>query len=88
MEALQLLAVYKSHKNLYQYYKLCENLHQYYKSCENPYQVLKAMRAVSEHAMKSKVKSLSPKYQAIPEKKHDFFFAIGVVTHAVHSYQY
>ena len=43
----------------------------YCKSCDNPYQVLQITRAVSECAMKSKVrmiKLLSPQYQAIPEK--------------------
>ena len=89
-EALQLHTVYekpyffyyKSHENLYQYYKSCENLYQYYKSHENPYQVLQVTRTASEHAMKLKVrmiKSLSPQYQAIPEKHHSFV-AVGIVT--------
>ena len=45
------------------FYKSCENPYQYYKSCENLYQVLQVTHAVSECAMKSKVrmiKSLSP----------------------------
>ena len=44
----------------------------YYKSRENLYQVLQVTCAASERAMKSKVrtiKSLSPYYQGIPEKK-------------------
>ena len=39
----------KSHKNLYQYYR----------SLENPYQVLQVTRAVSEHAMKLKVRMIN-----------------------------
>ena len=59
-EALQLHAV---HKKPSFYCKSRENPYQYYKSRENPYQVLQVTRAVSERAMKSKVrmiKSLSP----------------------------
>ena len=59
-EALQLHAVYKKP---YFYCKSRENPYQYYKSHETQYQVLQVTRAVSEHAMKSKVnmiKSLSP----------------------------
>ena len=54
---------YKSRENLYQYCKSRENPYQYCKSRENPYQVLQVTCAVSERAMKSKVrmiKSLSP----------------------------
>ena len=59
-EALQLHVVIQSH--IY-YCKSRENPYQYYKSRENLYQILQVMRAVSEHAMKLKVrmiKSLSP----------------------------
>ena len=45
------------------YCKSRENPYQHYKSHENPYQVLQVTHAVSERAMKSKVrmlKSLSP----------------------------
>ena len=47
---------------------------------ENPYQVLQVTRATSERTMKSKVrmiKTLSPLYQAIPEKYHSFV-AVGI----------
>ena len=57
-EALQLHSVYE--KN---FCKSSKNPYQYYKSRENPYQVLQVTCAVSERAMKSKVrmiKSLSP----------------------------
>ena len=71
-EALQLHSVRifycKSHENLYQYYKSRKNPYLYYKSHENLYQLLQVMRAVSECAMIHMIKSLSPQYQAIPEK--------------------
>ena len=41
---------------------------QYYKSRKIPYQVLQVTRAASERAMVRMIKSLSPYYQAIPEK--------------------
>ena len=40
------------------YCKSCENPYQYYKSRENPYQVLQVTHAVSERAMKSKVRMI------------------------------
>ena len=50
------------------------NSHIFYcKSCKNLYHVLQITWAVFEHAMKSKfgkIKSLSPWYQAIPEKNN------------------
>ena len=45
------------------------------------------LQVTSEHAMKLKVliiKSLSPEYQAIPEKYH-LFVAVGIVSRAMHS---
>ena len=70
-EVLQLHAVYKkpsffttSHARIrIRYYKSCENPYQVLQVRENPYQVLQVTCAVSECAMKSKVriiKSLSP----------------------------
>ena len=87
-EALQLHVVYKyfftSHVGIHIRYcrsMACENLYQNYKSRENLYQVLQVMHTASERAIKLKVhmmKSLSPQYQAIPEK--NMFVAVGNAT--------
>ena len=60
----------------------------YWESCENSYQVLRVMCAVSEHAMKLKIcirnhYHRSSKLQCVLKL---LFTAVGVVTHAVHSY--
>ena len=64
-ESLQLHAVYKKPYFLLQ---ARENPYQYYKSRKIPYQVLQVTRAASERAMVCMIKSLSPYYQAVPEK--------------------
>ena len=78
-KALQLHSGYK--KPFFFYCKSHKNPYQYYKSHENLYQVLQVTHAVSERVMKlmiCMIKSLSPQYQAIPEKIYHLFVVIGI----------
>ena len=58
-------------------YAVYKKLYFYFKSRENLYQVLQVMCAASECAMKSKVHMI---ITIVPSS----FFAVGIVTHAVH----
>ena len=60
-----------------QLYAVYKKPYFYYKSREDPYQVLQVMCVASERAMKSKVRMI---ITIVPSS----FFAVGIVTHAVH----